>query len=89
MIYIVYRVNKFLWFENNLNHEEQKIYENWIKGENPKALGTKIGFYPKTKIELPCDPEAPLLGIYPERSIIQKDTCTPMFNKALFTIARR
>ena len=29
----------------------------------------------------------PLLGIYPEKTIIQKDTCTPMFIVALFTIA--
>ena len=33
-------------------------------------------------------PAIPLLGIYPERTIIQKDTCTPMFITALFTIAR-
>ena len=30
----------------------------------------------------------PLLGINPEKTIIQKDTCTPMFIAALFTIAR-
>ena len=30
----------------------------------------------------------PLLGIYPENTIIQKDACTPMFIAALFTIAR-
>ena len=35
-----------------------------------------------------CDPAIPLLGIYPEKTIIQKDTCTPMFIAALFTIAR-
>ena len=34
------------------------------------------------------DPAIPLLGIYPEKIIIQKDTCTPMFIAALFTIAR-
>ena len=28
------------------------------------------------------------LGIYPEKTIIQKDTCTPIFIVALFTIAR-
>ena len=38
----------------------------------------------KLKIELPYDP----LGIYPEKTIIQKDTCTPMFIAALFTIGR-
>ena len=45
-------------------------------------------FLKKLEIELPCDPAIPLLGIYPEKTIIQKDTCTPMFIVALFTIAR-
>ena len=30
----------------------------------------------------------PLLGIYPGKDIIQKDTCTPVFIAVLFTIAR-
>ena len=30
----------------------------------------------KLKIELPYDPAIPLLGIYPEKTIVQKDTCT-------------
>ena len=37
---------------------------------------------------LPHDPAIPLLGIYPEKTIIQKDTCAPVFTAALFTIAR-
>ena len=41
----------------------------------------------KLKIELPYDPAIPFLGIYPEKTIIRKDTCTPMFIVALFTIA--
>ena len=45
-------------------------------------------FLKKLKIELPYDPAIPLLGIYPEKIVIQKDTCTPMFIEALFTIAR-
>ena len=36
-------------------------------------------FLKKLKIELPYDPAIPLLGIYPDKNIIQKDTCTPMF----------
>ena len=42
----------------------------------------------KLKIELPYDLAIPLLGIYPDKTIIQKDTCTPMFIAALFTIAK-
>ena len=45
-------------------------------------------FLKKLKIELPYDPAIPLLGIYPEKTIIQKETCTTMFIAALFTIAR-
>ena len=45
-------------------------------------------FFKKLKIELPYDPAIPLLGIYPEKIIIQKESCTTMFIAALFTIAR-
>ena len=37
---------------------------------------------------IPNNPAIPLLGIYPEKTIIQKDICAPMFIAALFTIAR-
>jgi hypothetical protein len=44
----------------------------------------------KLKIELPYDPAVPFLGIYPKEcdSRCYKDTCTPMFIAALFTIAK-
>ena len=45
-------------------------------------------FLKKLKIELPYDPAIPLLGIYPEKNIIQKESCTKMFTEALFLIAR-
>ena len=45
-------------------------------------------FLKKLKIELPYDPVILLLGIYPEKAIILKDTCTPMFMTVLFTIAK-
>ena len=31
----------------------------------------------------PYDPAIPLLGIYPEETKIEKDTCIPMFTAAL------
>ena len=40
------------------------------------------------KIELPYDPAILFLGIYPEKTIIQKNKCTTMFITALFTIAK-
>ena len=45
-------------------------------------------FLKKLKIELLYDPTIPLLGIYPEKTIIHKNTCSPMFIESLFTIAR-
>ena len=45
-------------------------------------------FLKKLKIELPYDPAIPLLGTYPEKTIIQKESCITMFIAALFTIAR-
>ena len=44
-------------------------------------------FLRKLNIELPLDPAIPLLGIHPEKTMTRKDTCTPMFIAALFTIA--
>ena len=45
-------------------------------------------FLKKLEIELPYDPAIPLLGILTEDTRIERDTCTPMFIAALFTIAR-
>ena len=45
-------------------------------------------FLKKLEIELPYDPAIPLLGIYPEETKIEKDTCIPLFTAELFTIAR-
>src|SRR5512138_612038 len=36
----------------------------------------------------PYDPAIPLLGIYPDKTLLKRDTCTRMFIAALFTIAR-
>ena len=45
-------------------------------------------FLKKLKIELPYDPAIPLLGMFLEKNMVQKDTCTPVFIATLFTIAR-
>ena len=45
-------------------------------------------FLKKLKIELPYDPAIPVLGIYPEKTIIQKESCTTMLIAALLTIAK-
>ena len=70
----------------------------WSKGNPPTLLvGSKLvqplwrtvwRCLKKLKRELPYDPAIPLLDIYPDKNMVQKDTCTPMFTAALFTIAK-
>ena len=50
--------------------------------------GTVWRVLKKLKTDLPKDPAVPLLGIYPEKTINLKDTCTPKFTVALLTIAK-
>ena len=45
-------------------------------------------FLRKPKIELSYDPAIPLLGIYPEKNMVRKDTYSPVFIAALLTIAK-
>ena len=72
----------------------------WRKG-NPLTLlaGVQIDiatvsivtvwrFFKKPRISLPYDSTIQLLGIYPEETIIEKDTRTSMFMTALFAIVR-
>ena len=68
-----------------------------VEKRDPSYTGGNVGtalwktvwwFLGKLKIELPYDPATPLLGIYVDKTIIQKDTCTPMFIAALFTTAK-
>ena len=71
------------------------LEEVWRKG-NPLTLlvgiqtstatmGRTVGRFLKILgIELPYDPATPLLGIHTEETRIERDTCTPMSNEALF-----
>ena len=45
-------------------------------------------FLKKLGIKLPNDPAIPLLGIYSEETITEKDTCIPTFIAAIWTIVR-
>ena len=48
----------------------------------------KVGrYFRKLNIELSYDSAIPLLGIYLEKTFLEKYTCTRMFIEALFTIA--
>ena len=50
--------------------------------------GSVWRFPKKLKIKLPYDPAIPLLGICPEKTNIQKESCIPMFIAALFIISK-
>ena len=45
-------------------------------------------FLKRLGIKPPYDPAILLLGIYPEETKMEKDTCIPLITAALFTIAR-
>ena len=69
--------------------EKGPLLHSWWKGKLVQLLWKTIWrFLKKLKIELPYDPAIPLLDIYPDKAIIQKDRCIPMFTEALFTIAK-
>ena len=46
-----------------------------------------LRFLKKLGVKPPYDPAIPVLGIYPEETKIEKDTCIPLFIAALFTVA--
>ena len=69
--------------------EKGTLLHRWWECKLIQPLGRTVWrFLKKLKIELPYDPAIPLLGVFPEKTIIQNDICTPMFIAALFTIAR-
>ena len=47
-----------------------------------------LRLFKKLEIDVPYDPAFLLLGVHTEETRIERDTCTPMFIAALFTIAR-
>ena len=49
---------------------------------------TVYRFLKKLGMNPPYDPAIPRLGIYPEETKIEKDTCIPLFIAALSTIVR-
>ena len=62
------------------------LYCQWERKFVQPLCRTVWRFLHKLKTDLPYDPAIPLLGIYLEKSIIQRDKCISMFIAALFTI---
>ena len=68
--------------------EKKEPYCTAGNGNIQPLWRTAQRFLNKLGIKLPYDPAIPLLGIYPEETIIEKDTGTTIFIAALFTLAR-
>ena len=51
-------------------------------------MGNRMETPLKTKNRVTYSPTVTHLDIYPEKTIIQKDPCTPIFTVALFTVAK-
>ena len=70
----------------------------WRKGTPSYIVGGNVNWYKnkknstdfsqKNKNRVAIYSEIPLLGIYFNKTLIQKDTCIPTFTAALFTIAK-
>ena len=73
-----------LWFESG----SPSLHVNSLQSEPIGEPKTVCRFLENLKSELPYHPAIPLLGTCPEKTIIQKDTCTSIFLTELFTIAR-
>ena len=57
-------------------------------GEKGTLLHCWWRFLKKLGTELPYAPAIPLLGLDPEETRVEKDTCIPLFTAAPFTTAR-
>ena len=69
--------------------EKGTLLHCWLECKLVQPLWSVVGrFLKKLEIELPYNPAIPLLGIHTEETRIERDTCTPMFIAALFTIVR-
>jgi hypothetical protein len=70
---------------------DMAIIHCWWECKLVQPLWKAVWRFPKKlEIELPYDPVIPLLVIYPKehKTGYSRDTCTPVFIAALFTIAK-
>ena len=74
----------------NARGSVEKIEPSYIVGGNSVAtMENSMEITQKTKNSITCDPAIPLLGMYLDKTIIQKDTFTSMFIAALFTTVKK
>ena len=69
--------------------KREPLLHCWWKWKFVQPLWKTVWrFFRKLKIELLYDPAIPFLGLYPDKIISQKDTCTHVFIGELFTVAK-
>ena len=67
--------------------EKRTLLHCWWECKLTQPLWKKVWeFLKKLGIKPPYNPAIPILGICPEETKIERDTCTPLFTAALFTI---
>ena len=70
--------------------EEGTLLHYWWEYKLVQPLWRTVWRYlRKIHIELPHDPAIPFLGIYPDKTCLEKDTCSRMFITVPFTIAKK
>ena len=68
--------------------EKGALLHSWWECTLVQPLWRTVWRFLKLEIELPYDPAIPLLGTHTKETRTERDTCTPVFIAALFTIAR-
>ena len=83
---------KFIWLKLKIDYtlEEKGIFLHcWWECKLVQPLYRTVWrFLKKLKIELPYDLAIPPLGMHPEKTLIWKDACTPVFIATPFTTAK-
>ena len=68
--------------------EKGTLLLGWRKNKLVQPPQKTIWRFLRTKNRINKDPAIPLLGTHLDKTLIQKDTRTPMFIASLFTIAK-
>ena len=68
--------------------EKEPSYTVGRNVDRHSHFGEQHGGPLENETVIPYDPAIPLVGIYPEKLLTQKDTGTPVLTAALFTTAR-
>ena len=69
--------------------EKETLLHCWWECKLVQPLWKTVWRYlRKLNVELTYDPAIPLLGMYLDKTFLEKDTCACLFIAALFTIAK-